>query len=96
MLCVVAEAVVGVSTGPETILEGVNGARVAQGVGSAGELETTDKTEVVDTREVVGRDVGEVVTTKDTVDVTTVERELVKPSKVVVVALVEIAACVIA
>ena len=44
----------------------------------------------------MGRDVGEVVTTKDAVDVTTVERELVKPSKVVVVALVEMAACVIA
>ena len=29
MLCVVAEAVVGVSAGLETILEGVNGARVA-------------------------------------------------------------------
>ena len=40
---------------------------------------------------------GEGVTTKDAVDVIAVERELVKPSKVVVVvALVEMAACVIA
>ena len=95
-LGVVSETVVDVSRGLETTLDGVDGDRVAKvvliGVGSAGDLEITDKTEVVDRAglpEVVGMGVGETVATEAMGEVEegsssmAVEKELGKPMEVV-------------